>query len=704
MDELTQALALVPKGKQAAIRSWWTAQVRKGHDASTLLGQVRAKYAPTPTATIAVPAAEATATTPNLPMMAPTIEADQGGPRVPVGALPRPGAVRSFGNAVLNTLPFADEAAAALSTGQVSGPGYETARRLAEYQLGRGATDHPTATGLGTVTGLGGLSMLGAPEAIGAEAGGRQFARNILQNAGIGAVYGAGASDPGRRMLGGTVGAVTGGALGLGGAAVGELAGRYAGTPQGRAARDIALKGETPLAASQALVERTAPDAPLTAADVLGPFGPSRVRAGVVTPGPAQDIYKETYLTRQATRPNRVQGAIEAETGNFGRNPYAVMEGLQEARGDEATRLYNAALYPNNRDVLVPAERITPLLRIPKIRNLIDEYRAIAEDAGAKVNPIPQGAPGWAKVTGRELQYVKRRLSELGESLAPGEAALTQAKGSAAQSLLGSVTRILREIPGYAEADAAYQRRSSLMAAHQFGAKALQSDPALVEHTVGNYTPNELEGFRLGFPASTAKAIETGSARGVLTRLGLGETPRLGRQRILDRVFPGSENRLARLLQQEEVMLPAERATEAAAYGSQTATNEASKVESAISGLSFGIPGLIRREALGVLRAPPSPEALTQEARMLTTGAPRGVVDRPALQRLVNEAQGAETGRGDVRRGFHLFGRALSAGLPTVGRLETDRQRTQRQDAYDELIAAGATPERALDLVQRRFP
>lgn len=682
MDDFNAILARVPPAKRAALQSWWQ-HLPVEHRARGL-ADLTARYPTLPTAgaQIAVPSSEVAR--PGLPMMgvAPIMEAAQPGPRIAVEDVPQPGAVRSFGNAVLNTLPFADEAAGALTSGSVSGPAYETARRLAEYQLGRGTLDHPVATTAGTGAGLLGLTIAtggaSTPEVLGAEGAGRQFARSVGTNAAIGAVYGAGASDPGasNRLLGAAGGGVAGAGLALPFAAAGELAGARAGTARGRVARDVALAGETPLSASRRILDRAHPDSPLTAADVLGPVARSRVRAGSVVPGEAQDIYAQTYGPRRDLRPGRLMGAIEDASGTAGMNPYSTMEQMQAAKSAEAERLYTAAYAEK------PSKDARAIANTPRLKQMLSTLRA---NARANGETVPVGG-----ATVRELHSLRKILDKQSQAL--DNPAAASADREAAFGLAGLRDRLdaaLKTSPRFAEADRVFRESSGVQESFEFGTGATRQPASLVEHTVDGYSPAQKEGFRLGLPASIARDVEGGSARGVLGRVGLGSTSKLGKARILDAGFsPEVRARVGQVVRDEELMAPTEQAAMAGREGSMTEPNKQSAMEAGVSGLSFGVPGLIRREILQSLRSAPSSAELARTARVLTTSG-------TDLNALLGEAERATVNRGSARRGFQLGARIASAALPTGVRLNTDAKRA----ALTRLVNSGLSEEEAIQLL-----
>ena len=162
-------------------------------------------------------------------------------------------------------------------------------------------------------------------------------------------------------------------------------------------------------------------------------------------------------------------------------------------------------------------------------------------------------------------------------------------------------------------------------------------------------------------------------------------------------------NRFSQVAADEQLMIPAERAQN---ITSPTEPTRQSVGEAALSGLSFGEAGAVRRLILRTMHGGPNPEALANDARMLTTGG----TDRPALERLLTEAVGARQGRGENRLLGLGIGRGVSAGTPTVQRSGVVQDRAQQtgraqeaQDYFNDLRSAGVTEERARDLTQRRF-
>lgn len=690
-------------------------QAQPNASRESIIAQVEREFAApqTPTAGSQIQApAEATGVAlrtmaPNSP---PGLSAeDVNAPRIP---LPRsPGAITTGLLHAGNTLiPFADEAAAALTTGDVSGPEYETARRLAEYRIGSSANAHPTAAGLGTGIGAAGLASIlpvASPEVLAGRGTGRFLGRAVAEGTGLGALYSAGASDPGDRLAsairGGAQGAIASGILG----GLGAASGAVRGTKAGRAALNVAEAGDADIGAAQARLREAHPDSPLMAADLLGPIGPSRIRAASAVPGPGQRLTAEAFPARTAGRPERFQQVLETELGTGGVNPYRAADELLTTRQREAETLFTNALEPQGKPVVLPQDQTAPLLKIPRIRQLVDEYRAInntgVPDRSAQ-RGVLRNAPGLEKVTGPELQYVKRRLAELGEGAEPGGSAQTQAVGRRANSIQGAVENVLNNVPGYREANQRYAERSGLMEARELGDRLLQTDPAKVEYQMGQMSPDQVRMMRLGIPTSTSRAIESGSAQSAMGKLGIGPGGRLGRARTMEAVLPEqAAKRFSQVAADEQLMIPAERAQN---ITSPTEPTRQSVGEAALGGLSFGEAGAVRRLLLRSLHGGPNPSALAEDARMLTTGGS----NRAALERLLNEAVGARQGRGQNRLLGLGIGRGVSAGVPTADRTNVMQDRATNTDVqqqvldyFDDLRAAGVTEERARDLTARRF-
>lgn len=709
MGDFDVILARVPAGKRAALQSWW--QGLPAEHRARGLADLEAKYPALPTAQVAVPATDAPLK-PSYNVMAgapPTLEAQGNGPRLPL-PVPRGAAITGLlaaGNAIV---PYADEAAAALTTGHVSGPEYETARRLAEYRIGQGANEHPTANAIGTGIGAGlgaGVLPSASPEVLASKGGGRYLARAAGEGALLGGLYSSGASDPGlaNRIGNGAVGAGAGalGGLILGGA--GAATGATRGTPAGRMALGVAEAGDADIGMAQARLRSADPSSPLMAADLLGPLGPSRVRAAAAVPGPGQRIVGEAFPARSASRPERFQNLLETELGTGGMNPYTASEGLLQFRQQEAEKAFTSALEPKGKPIVLPPAQTAPLLKIPRVRQLVDEYRAINTEAGTAQRPVQMQMPGMERVTGPELQYVKRRLAELGEGAEPGGAARTQAVGHRANSVQGAVERVLNNhVPGYREANAQYAKLSGLMEARDLGNKVLQTNPDLVEHTVGQFTPDQVRMMQLGIPSSASTAVESGSAATAMGKLGIGPGARLGRSRTMEAVLPSSVRpKFQQLAADEQLMLPAERAQN---ITSPTEPTRQSVVEAGLSGLSFGEAGFVRRELLRALRGGPNPEALARNAQMLTTGG----TNRTGLENLLTEAVAARKGRG-VNRSLGLaLARLGAVEGPTANRTGTvqaralDAERLQEAQTYvDQLILQGATEDRAMELARTRY-
>lgn len=735
MDELDQLLQSVPANKREAVRQHWETERAAGTSFADWAQAVRAKYPSAPTAG-AQPTVPTDASSVALRTMAANIPAslsaeDVLAPRI---ALPRaPGAAVTgllhAGNALI---PFADEVAAVLTTGNVSGPEYETARKLAEYRIGSSANAHPVAAGVGTGVGAGllaGVLPAASPEVLAGQGTGRFLGRTIAEGTGLGALYGAGASDPGDRLAGAIRGGAEGGLAStiLGG--LGAASGASRGTKAGRMALGVAEAGDADIGASLARFREAHPDSPLMAADLLGPIGPSRVRAASAVPGPGQRITADAFPARTAGRPERAKEFFRTALGTGNVNPYTAAEAQLTTRQQEAEVLYEAALAPNGRPVVLPQDQTAPLLKIPRIRQLIEEYRAIsnetAPDAAAR-GGVMRHAPGLEKITAPELHYVKRRLGELGEGAEPGGTARVQAQAAAVNrpmvadpnaplhrgepdiktpSIQGRVRSILeRYVPGYREANAAYATRSGLMEAGDLGDQFLQMNPDLLEHNLSTYTPEQIRTAQTRMPGSVAKAVESGGAQTAMARLGIGPGARLSRSRAMDLMVPESVRPgFNQLAADEQLMIPAEAAQR---ITSPTEPTRQSIGEAALGGLSFGEGGAIRRLLLRSLHGGPNPSALAEDARMLTTGGS----NRAGLERLLTEAVDARQGRGQNRLLGLGVSRGMSAGAPTVQRTAEVQDRATATDLadrareyYDDLIATGATEERARDLTRSRF-
>lgn len=690
--EFEDLIKLVPPAKQAAVRQYWDETPES--ERAQALQDIQAKYG-TPQVSLPTPASDVTAVRPGLPAMgreAPTatIGADPRGPRVPVEALPRPGALRAGLNAAGNTLlPFADEIVGVLGSGHFSGPEYETKRRLAEYQIGRGAREHPVATAAGTVAGgaLGAYALpLGSAEQLATRGALRRGLTSLAEGAGIGAVYGAGASDPGHRGEGAVQGGLVGGLVGTAAPVLSRAAEftPLAGTGRGRSILDIAEAGDADIGESVARMGRADPQSPLAVADVVGPVGTSRIRAIRAVPGPGQRTIDEVFTQRLAGRPGRLVEATETAMGAPRENSVTAARTLQTAKLDRAEQMYDAALRPNGVPVKLDPAKTTPLLRIRQVRELLDEYRAINDLPELQMN-----APGLNTVTGPELQYVKRRLAELGQGAAAGNAARTQAVGRAAGNPAEAVQRVLEDIPGFADADKAFARDSRLIEARDVGGNALQRDPEVVADFMRTASPEERAMAQRGFPSSVGKALDQNTARGALARLGLGELPRGGRQRLIEEFLPPeAEAGFLRSIDDEAAML---RNENAALSGSETSVNLGSLRDAALSG---NLTGELRRRLIQEVVGAANPRQLAEEASALTAGARPG--QRGLAQSILGEAEAAREGRGMLRRGFNLAGRAAAAVTPTLLRTGEMAQRSEDEERFAALLAQGLTEDEAL--------
>lgn len=671
-----------------------------------LMAQVEREFATqgTPNRNAPGVAADVTATPrPNLPMMAPPsqigAQGDPQAPFVPLNRLPQPGAFSSLMYGGASMVPYADEAAAALATGSFGGPEYETAHRALEYQQGRAEREHPSAVRMGqTVSTVGQiLAMPGlTAEQMAAQGPGRVMARGTAEGALLGGLYASGAADPGleNRLPAFGMGAATGGVFAGGTSALGEMLGGRTGTEQGRRFRDMAEEGGVPLSAARQILQDAPPEYPTAGADLVGSTGPSRLRSIATTPNPEQDATRRFFGNRAGGRPSRVARVFEDAAQDVGINPLARRDALLKQRQEEAQKLFDASLRPKGRVVILPSDKTAPLLRIPRIRQLIDEFREIQNATaapGTVRKAVQTNAPGLERVTAEELHYVKRRLAELGEGAEPGGAAATQAVGHGANSVQGAVRDILNNVPGYREANAAYERQSRMMAADELGRNALQKRPDEVEYAVDQMTPEE-KGFAFrALPSSVNAALETGSARGSLNRLGLGQAPRLGRQRIIDRfteMSPDLERRLDRLVRAEERGMASEAAAGTVQLNSHTEANRMANL--ATQAAESGPYPALRRALFSSLRDAPNTAELARDAEVL-----RSTGDR--LRRTVTEAEQATAQRGTVRKGFDLFGKAMAMAMPVADRsIHTAADRSEAQDRYWALRAAGVSEEEAL--------
>lgn len=671
MDELDALLPTIPANKRDAVRAWWEAN--KGtYSPQELTAELRQKY-PLPEPTGAPVASDATASRPALAVMTSpsSIGADVGGPRINVADLPRPGRFRTLLNTAAQSLGFnlGDEASAALTTGRVSGPEYETARRLAEYQIGRGASDYPNTALAGNVLGAVGQTMLlptAAPERLAASGTGRVLGRGALEGLVAGGASAAGAADPGDRFRTGLFGGGAGATLGTLGTAAGTAIGSRMGTPAGRRVLGIADAGETSLPASRQLLESFDPDAPIAGADILGPMGPSRIRAAAVTPGPGQARVKEIFLGRQAQRPARITGVLEDATGTSGINPYAAAEDLQRARSQEADRLYAVAYAePLSREGMDVA-------KVPQVRNLIQRLRTNRRNAG---EAVPTG-----RVTTEELHSVRKLLDDQTSVLGnPNASSADKEAAFVLRGLRDRVDNALKANPRFAEADNAFTEASQVMSGFDLGREGLQRDPAEVEHLLEQTSPAGRLAARMGFPSSVTRAVESGTARGALSRAGLGQTPRTGRARAIDILYgdqPQMQGRLRDLVRGEEAMLDAERAAGAEVAGSSTEPNRQSLLE------AVGTQGVLptaRRAVFRSFRGAPDPRELAQDVEVL--GAQGGV-----LRQLLGEAEAAQAQRGLARLGGVRGGRGAASLTPTLFRTNQVAERSQEQDAIQRVM------------------
>lgn len=690
MDELEQLLRSVPPQKRDTLRAHWRAEAARGVQFEDWARAVRQKYPDTVGAVAATPS---DATQVALAPMAGTpasIGADQGGARIP---LPRaPGRVESAllatGNAII---PFADEAVAALHTGDVSGPAYETARRLAEYKIGQAAREHPILAGLGTAAGstLVGSLLLGAsPEALATRGTGALLGRGAAEGAALGGLYGAGASDPDNRLRGAVVGGVTGAALSP--AALGLSRFVKTGSPAARMALNVAEAGDADIGAAGTRLFEAHPESPLMAADVLGPVAQSRVRAVAAVPGPGQRILGEALATREAGRPQRLQGVLEDALGATGINPYQAADQLAEARTAEANRLYEAAY---QQPLSAQGKR---LAQVPTVKSILTRLRTARTNAG---EVAPRGP-----MTMEELHSIRKILDDQTTALtSPSASSADKEAAFVTRGLRDRVDAALKTHPAFARADAAFTNASRLMRAYtETGTRALQLDPADLDYRLSQMGPDEQRMVRLGLPASSERAIQSGSARSALQKLGVGQGGRLGRKAALERILPRNvAYQFGQATADEELMRASE---QAGTFGSPTAPAQQSILESLRSGGSM--MGTMRRSLARSVLSGPNPDQLANEARMLTVGG----ADRPALSQLLADAATVRTNRGQAATAATRLGRSLTTALPTIGRtaevadrsMEVDHQQEAEQYMAD-LRAAGATPERALALTRQRF-
>lgn len=746
MGDFEELLKRVPPAQQAGMREWWSKvpPANRAFALKDMARQLDSRYPqPRAMAMDSAPVAPSDATAvarPNFPMMAPPSEigaqGDPQAPFTPLSRLPAPGSAGAFVYGGASAVPFLDEAAAVgaatppfpversiqqlnpmlaapfalarvgkgMLTGAWNTPEYETARRGIEYQMGRAARDNPsemlagqTVSTVGQILAFPGMSA----EQLAEQGAGRAFVREPLMGGFIGGLYGAGASDPGmaNRVGSGAVGFGMGAAGGLLGAAAGEIAGSMRGTPQGRRFRNIAESGDHPLSEARRIVDDAPLGAPIAGADALGAPGASRLRAVATNANAGTKPTRSFFSWRQANRPTRVEEGFAEAAGQTGvENPYTRARLLNKARQDEARTAYDAVLKPKGRAYIIPPDRSTPLLRIREIRDIIDDFRAAraaslpdgpARDAAMKA--VQTRAPGMNRITAEELHHVKRVLRERGEAAAPGGEALAQTEGFAANTNLEAVEAVLDRVPGYRRVNDRYAELSRGLEADAVGARALQTDPKLLEDRLLQMSPGDRQRAFEMLPSSVSSAVEQGSARGVMGRLGLGETPKVGKSRIIDlftRNRPGFERRLLDMVDLEEGMAQTESAALTAMQNSHTEANKMANLAAATA--EQGMIGTARRAVIRSLRDGPSAGELAKDAEILrATGS--------ELRRILGEAEAANLGRGSSRRGFNLTGRAAAALAPTVRRTIEVADRATRQDEYWRLRAEGLSEKEAME-------
>lgn len=666
MDELDQILATVPPARREAVRSYWVSSREAGFSPQELTQAIRQKYQQpqVPVGPGAMPSVAVDRTASFTPHRQQAVSELQNAPGNTVGVehpqgLPRPqigpirAAIRSAGHA--GTFGFGDEISAALRTGKTSGPEYEAVRSREEADVHLGQSLYPTATTAGAIAG-GVLPALAAPEALparlGLRAGGAALirggtlggiARNVGEGAVLGAASGAGNASPGHRILGAAEGSVIGGTaagvLGTAGAAIGSRMG----APAGRVVRDIAEAGDVDISQAANRLAQADPESPLIAADLLGPTATQRLRGIRDITGPGQRTVVEGLESRGAGRPMRVQSTFEDALGTSGLNPVQAAADLRAARGTEAQRLFGLAYQES------PSAEAVEVARIPLVRDQVTRLREMRRNAGESV---PKG-----KATVEELHTVRMILDKQSQALDnPSAASADKAPALIARGLRDRVDAALKSSPAFRQADEAFTEGSRFMERYESGTRALQTDPSELEYLWQHASPDERQLIRLGLPASTLKAIEGGSARGALSRIGFGPTGRIGRGRVLEDILPPAVGaRIGRVVGDEDVMA---RTEQGVLSGSATSTNQEGIRDALASG---SLRGALRRRLVQSVMGTPSPEALSQQADVLMTGGH----NRGALADLLAGAVDANQKRAGVRSATRRGSRLSALLLPT---------------------------------------
>lgn len=626
----------------------------------SLVAQVEREFAPPPSGPATLPsvAADATRVAPaQLPQILPPPEstvraqAPTNTPdAVPINA---PGPVRAAIRSATNLFGLGDEFSAFLNASNRPGQSYEELRRRAELETQFGQARYPKTTAVASIAG-GLLPAVIAPELLGVEGlsatpsamvrGGTlgNLARNVGEGMVLGAVSGAGNASPGHRVLGAIEGAGTSGlfsgVLGTAGAAVG---GRM-GSRSGRTIRDIAESGDTDIEQAAVRLAQADPESPLVAADLLGPTAAQRLRGIRDITGPGQRRVVEGLESRMAGRPMRVQSTFEDALGTSGLNPVQAAKDLRAARGAQAEELYGLAYKE------APSPEAVEVARIPLVKDAVDRLRSMRRNAGESV---PRG-----RATVEELHTVRMILDKQSQALDnPSAASADKAPALVARGLRDRVDAALKTSPAFRRADEAFDEGSRFMERYDAGTRALQTDPSELEYLWQNSTPDERQLIRLGLPASTLKAIEGGSVRGVLGRIGLGPTGRLGRGRVLEDVLPPSVGaRVHRVAGDEELMA---RTEQAGLSGSPTSTNQEGIRDALASG---SLRGALRKRLVQSVMGTPSPEALGEQAEALMASG-------PTLRDLLSEAVTANRKRAGVRSTVRRGNRLSALLLPTFG-------------------------------------
>lgn len=398
---------------------------------------------------------------------------------------------KGFGNAVLGAQQLAGKALQGIGSGDASGAGANPIQRAGnwlvqdatqgarnlEAQAKPYADANPVTAVVGEVAGsvanplnrlvplagAGGLAgtalRAGAQGAISgaltpATENSPDFWQNKLMQAAVGGGIGAGLPVAGR--------AVTG-------------AGRYVGNAARSLVDPFTEAGQTRIAGN--ILQRFAGDAPVTA------------NTAALVPGSQPTLAQATGNAGIATLERGIQSATPQAANAFAergaQNAAARAEALANATGTSADLLTATAQRASNAaddylktNVGIPTSNTewTALKETPAIRSALARAQAMARNAGGSVETTVRnrananlgGAVGAPEtyVSGQGLQIVKEALDD------QINAAARAGKGKMASNLLGVKDRLLalmdREIPGYADARAAYAEASRPIDAMKF--------------------------------------------------------------------------------------------------------------------------------------------------------------------------------------------------------------------------------------------